>query len=115
MEEDWQRVAALIDGRRTQLGMSKADLYRESGLSETKFRLMANGVPVAREGNRRSIESAIAWAPGSLDAALAGEDPTPIDALNVASELRELRVAIESLVRQVAAVLESLPPSPPHP
>jgi NAD(P)-dependent dehydrogenase (short-subunit alcohol dehydrogenase family) len=51
----------------------------------------------------------------TLDAALAGDDPTPIDALNVASELRELRVAIESLVRQVSAALESLPPSPPHP
>ncbi len=76
VKNDWKHVWSAIDDRRTQLGMSLADLYRASGVSETTFiKMRKDGVPVARADNQQAICRALRWTAPSINLLLSGSTP----------------------------------------
>ena len=104
---EWTRAWGCIDARRTELGMSKADLYSRTGISESTFRKMAQGVPLVRAENATKIGLALGWPVDWLDSAGRGEQPQPAssggDSLDRLQALvAELTERVERLADRVA-------------
>jgi transcriptional regulator with XRE-family HTH domain len=104
--EKWQRLARLVVHRRVQLGhASQTEFASASGL---KIRTLNNIENARRPGYDHStialLEQGLQWQPGSVEAVLAGGEPTPAPAPAVADapvdvdQLKEARrVLIDAL------------------
>jgi len=103
--EKWQRLARLVTHRRVQLGhASQTEFASASGL---KIRTLNNIENARRPGYDHStialLEQGLQWQPGSVEAVLAGGDPTPAvpavaDAPPDVDQLKEARrVLIDAL------------------
>lgn len=75
---DWQRLAALVSERRTDLQMTQEDVRAAGGPSTATMRLIEGG------GENRfqpailaRLETALRWQRGSVRQILAGGDPVP--------------------------------------
>lgn len=116
-DEDWDRLAAALDARITELGMTQAEIQAAGGPSPAKVREVVNRRATAMSpSKRRDLERAVDWTPGSIDRTLAGGDPTPLsdDAGLFLSKLRHpnrvnlVADAIESDDKELVAALEEV-------
>jgi hypothetical protein len=71
----WADVWRAVEARRIDLGMSKAELYQATRISETTYRAMRRGEPIAREAKRVSLCRGLGWSSDCIDRILAGEPP----------------------------------------
>lgn len=70
------QLADLMDERRLSLGLTWKDVANRSGLTtETLRQVRAQGSTEIRGLTKRGIETALEWAPGSVDSVLGGGDP----------------------------------------
>jgi len=70
-----RRLGELIEERRLDLRLRLRDLADVSGLSTETLRQIKAGSGGLRPLTKRALEEALRWAPGSVDAILAGGDP----------------------------------------
>jgi hypothetical protein len=71
----WADVWRAVEARRIDLGMSKAELYQATRISETTYRAMRRGEPIARDAKRVSLCRGLGWSSDCIDRILAGEPP----------------------------------------
>lgn len=76
---DYQRLDRLMDARRLDLDMNWDDLALTAKISVATLRAIRRGETDPRPITKRRMESALRWAPGSIDAVLAGGDPVPVE------------------------------------
>lgn len=77
-----QRLGRYVRTRRRELKMTQADVQAADGPSTATLRLIEGGKHTDfRDGTGGALESAIKWAPGSIDATLAGGEPTPLQSV----------------------------------
>lgn len=78
-ETSAQRLGRLVRARRKALKLTQADVQKADGPSTATQRLIEGGKHTDfRGGTGSGLESALQWQPGSIDAILAGGDPTPL-------------------------------------
>jgi transcriptional regulator with XRE-family HTH domain len=78
-----ERLAGAIDARRLQLGLSWVQLSEASGVSDVTLRNIRRGRSEPNALTAHKIETALGWAPGSVEALYEGGQATP------AAQLRE--------------------------
>src|SRR5690606_39965041 len=72
-----ERLAQAIEARRGELGLSLREVAERAGITGETLRAVRRGSNEPSQLTKRGIERALRWAPGSVDAILAGGDPTP--------------------------------------
>ena len=83
MEKPHERLGQLMNDRRLQLPkiggktVKWFQVAERAGITVTTLTALRKGQNVPTEDTKRGIEDALLWAPGSVDAILAGGDPTP--------------------------------------
>lgn len=76
--EDWRRLATYVNKRRHLLGLTQQDIRSLGGPSTATMRLIEGALQDSyRPMVLSSLEKALRWAPGSIEAILAGGEPTP--------------------------------------
>lgn len=76
----WQALGRYVTRRRDELGMTQSDVQAAGGPSTATVRNIENATQTSyRSGVLAALERALRWAPGSVEAALAGGEPTPLD------------------------------------
>ncbi|GAA2092541.1 hypothetical protein GCM10009780_37320 [Actinomadura alba] len=68
-----------MDARRLELGLTWDQVAALSGVHRETLRTIRRGTGDIRSLTKSGIEKALQWAAGSIDAILAGGDPTPIE------------------------------------
>lgn len=111
-EDDWTAVGEAVRSRMLELKMSKAELARQTGLSETTIRYI--GQPGARHNISAlvAISAALRWRHDYLTNILHGEPhknvlikPPPWQALR--AEVAELRKTVHEMDKKLDALLNS--------
>lgn len=72
-----ERLAALMNKRRLQLGMRWREVAQRAGMTEQNLIKIRKGTISVTEDAAAGIERALRWQPGSVFAILAGDDPVP--------------------------------------
>lgn len=67
-----------MNGRRKDLGLRWLDVAQRGGITTQTLRELRAGAREPRELTKAAIERALEWEPGSVDAILAGGEPTPV-------------------------------------
>lgn len=75
IETPRQRLARLMDDRRSDLGLTWNEVADKAGVTREGLRRMRTGTGHIRSLTKRGIERALQWASGSVDQILAGGDP----------------------------------------
>lgn len=75
-----QALAQHMDARRSALRKRWADVAADAGLTTEGLRSIRKDEQEIRPLSKRGIEDALRWAPGSIDAILAGREPTVLEA-----------------------------------
>lgn len=106
--DPWERVAAAVNARMTDLGMhQQVDLVERSGLSDATVRVFMTGV--LRDGgppgkaSKSKLCDALGWSTDSIDRLLAGEEPVELVRPSVGVESR-----VELLERRVEGLIGAL-------
>lgn len=73
-----ERLALLMDDRRRELRLTWDQVAAAAGVNRETLRLIRQGDGQLRPLTKDGIEDALQWQRGSIDAILAGGDPTPI-------------------------------------
>ena len=99
----WERLGAEVRDRRSALGLTQADVTARGGPSVLTLRAIENN----RAGRmtprlRRALETALNWAPGSIDAILAGGAATSVEPTPTVTTAQLL-----ALAEQVLALLKT--------
>lgn len=94
-----------MDARRLELGMSWIQLAERAGISDVSLRNFRKGRGTPNALSKRRLETGLRWEPGSVDAILAGGDPTlsstpSLDVVEAASP-QELRQRIAELREEI--------------
>jgi DNA-binding XRE family transcriptional regulator len=79
----------LMEERREDLRLYWEDVAKAAGVTDQTLRDIRSGKSNPRALTRRGIEAALRWERGSIDAILAGGDPTPLSGNAVQSERAE--------------------------
>lgn len=102
-----ERLGKYVASRRVALGLKhRIDLASSVNFSDRVLADIENGVRPVSAGSYAMLENALQWKPGSVDAILAGREPTEIHSddtsLEHAStdELVELRRRVEEVLRK---------------
>ncbi|MFC5184413.1 hypothetical protein [Actinomadura harenae] len=75
--EDWQRLAECVSQRRAQLGLTQEDVRAAGGPSTVTLRYIESASQDSYKSNSLTrLERALDWAAGSVEAVLAGGEPT---------------------------------------
>lgn len=115
--EDWTRLAQVLEARITDLRMTQSEIQANGGPSPAKVREILNGRSTTLSpSKRRDLERAIKWAPGSIDTVLAGGQPVPLsdESQVFLSKIRHPRyasgvnAAIDKGDRDLLSVLEEV-------
>lgn len=77
--ERLQRLAAYVERRIAELGLEYAEVARQADFSIEVLRKIRNGIK-ARVTTYTKLERALKWEYGSVEAILAGGEPSPIEA-----------------------------------
>lgn len=96
-----------MENRRVELRMSWRDVSTAAGMSYEGLRAIRKGERQPNAVTRGRIEDALKWTPGSVEAALAGEEPTE----SKASEERpaaDVRAELEQLKRDLLGILKRI-------
>lgn len=108
METPDNRLDLAMDARRLSLNLEWRDLAAEAGVSYETLRALrraGNAAPLTK----RRVEEALRWTPGSIDAVLAGGEPTLAESLESApgydvNELRELRAQLDQILDRIEEI-----------
>jgi transcriptional regulator with XRE-family HTH domain len=73
-----ERLAEAVRSRRYRLGMSQQAVADAASVSLRSIGNLERGEGVPQLGKRLAIETALRWAPGSIEAVMRGEDPTEL-------------------------------------
>lgn len=92
---DHDRLDHAIEARTIELGISYVELAARAGISDVSLRNLRKGRANFRPRNLRKLETALDWAPGSIDAVLDGGDPTISGATRPAMSADDLERLIE--------------------
>lgn len=103
----WRTVGKAVAARMDELGLTKAELIRRSGVSQKTLDAYLDGQPIVRVDKKRGLCEALRWMPNSIDRLLAGEDPVSISAEPSLSEL-ELTERVKALEEQNARIRAAL-------
>lgn len=80
MTSDWQRLAQLVVRRRGALGLTQVEVAQRGPLSLDRVQAIEGMRSTRyRAGTIAALERALEWRHGSVEAILAGGDPTPIE------------------------------------
>lgn len=85
-----------MNRRRLDLGMKWRDVASDGGISYEALRSARVGDAAPADLTKRGIERALKWQPGSVDAILAGGEPTPLN------EAPAREVTVADLAAQLA-------------
>jgi hypothetical protein len=106
------RLDAAMEARRLELNLEWRDIAGRGGLAyETLRSLRRTGRASAL--SKRRAEAGLGWAPGSIDAVLAGGSPAEVEAVEIksaepnADELRRLIAETEDEIRWLSPRYES--------
>lgn len=75
IETPRQRLARLMDERRSDLGLTWNEVADKAGITREGLRRMRTGTGHIRSLTKRGIERALQWTSGSVDRILAGGEP----------------------------------------
>jgi len=105
MDNGWQHVAKVVHQRRLELGLRQAET---PGVSPATWRKLEG----AKQGSYkpfllRNVERALAWAPGTIEGLLIGEDPQPALPLDVDARLAALEARFDRLERAIESLREA--------
>lgn len=103
MSTDWERLGRRLAQAREALDLTQVEVAERIGVSRTPIQSIERGDPRAKPtGTMRGYARVVGWRDGSLEAVLAGEEPTleadarPVSApavddlpLRIVEELRE--------------------------
>lgn len=101
-EENWGRLAEFVAQRMNELDLTQAQIQQRGGPSPAKVReVTSRRTTTMSPSKRRDLERALDWRSGSIDAILAGGDPTAAETglRNLDDDLTRLTVEIERLGR----------------
>ncbi len=101
---DFVRLANLMAARRRDLEVA-AD-HRSGDVQIPDPQLLAAKFRISHATMAQRVEIDHHWAPGSVDAVLAGGDPTPLDGIPEAMKPKPRRKGIAPAFRSVASVTE---------
>ena len=116
----WALVGRALERRIRELGMTKAEVIRVSGVSFKSLAAYLEGAPIVRPDKARGLARALRWPPDAIDRLLAGEDPATFDEptpppaapaqqtpeyLALAAEVEELRTSLAELTEELRRVL----------
>lgn len=112
-QERWDLVGEAIARRIEDLGLTKAEVIRTSGVSAKTLDGYLAGEPIVRPDKRRGISDALGWTRDSIARVLAGDEPLEIGQVApstgaqeawtaVQDELAALRKQVEALRQEVA-------------
>ncbi|MBN1174299.1 MAG: hypothetical protein JXA67_19170 [Micromonosporaceae bacterium] len=76
-----ERLAQEIRGRRRELRLSLREAAKRAGIARNTWSGVEDETRIAQDTTYAGIEAALEWAPGSIEAILAGGNPTPGDPL----------------------------------
>lgn len=77
MQRTPAQAGEIVAARRRELGADVAELAREAQVDVKTLRSLEAGERMPRDSTKAKLERALQWAPGSINAVLAGEDPKP--------------------------------------
>lgn len=101
MSKDWQAVAKAVNTRMDELGMTQAELVRESRVAPMTVQTIRKGEDRNRSPHTlAAISAALRWPPGHLEDIADGSGAVVDDDVRVArleSEVAELRERVERL------------------
>lgn len=104
----WTRVAKLVDDRMAEIGVSQADIVRESKVSVTTVRALMTGARLGyRPSTLRAISRALHWPPLAIEQC-AVEGKTPTIEMTATSQLGLRLEEIQRLLHSQALLVESL-------
>lgn len=107
MTSPHERLDAVMEDCRLDLGMSWRDLANKAGLSYEGLRAVRRGDRRPNALTKRRLEDALNWAHGSIDAILDGAGPTPAEDQRRGGKptVEELEARVAELEREVAEIL----------
>lgn len=101
MSKDWQAVAKAVNTRMDELGMTQAELVRDSRVAPMTVQTIRKGEDRNRSPHTlAAISTALRWPPGHLEDIADGSAAVVDDDVRVArleSEIAELRERVERL------------------
>lgn len=106
MQNPDNRLDLAMDARRLSLNLEWRDLAKEAGVSYETLRALRRAGTAAALTKRR-VEDALHWAPGSIDAVLAGGDPMPTEPEQSGydvDELRDLRTQLNAIIDRIEEI-----------
>lgn len=76
----YEHLEAHMNLRRLELRLTWAEVADRAGISrDTLHRVRRGKDPNVRDLTKAGIENSLGWSPGSVDAVLAGGEPTPVE------------------------------------
>lgn len=112
MTDKWQRLADQVVRRRGALGLTQAEVAHRGPLSLDRVQAIEGARSSKyRAGTIAALERALEWAYGSVQAILAGGEPTPLEAPKMTDSARatdQLSVEREPTARDVADQMTEL-------
>lgn len=95
----WDLVGSAIEKRRKYMGLTKAQLIRESGVSFTTLRDYIDGRPIVREDKMADLQRALDWPPDMIERiAFGGLDPEDAATLRVVVGPKGTELTFDDLV-----------------
>lgn len=96
MQDNWKRLAGLVNKRRVELGISKREAIRRAKVGNNTWLTLENDGRPVEDHLWSRMAAAIEWTPDSFRSVLDGGEPTPADADDI-----PLREIVEDLRRRV--------------
>ncbi|MGW6739685.1 hypothetical protein ACWGDX_02875 [Streptomyces sp. NPDC055025] len=102
------RLDGAMNARRLELGLAWKDVANVAGISYETLRGVRRGSTAGAELTLRRIERALKWAPGSIDAVVAGGEATPLGDTGQGDQPAP-EPSIDPRVEAIMTILDGLP------
>lgn len=117
LHTDRQRLADALTARRAELRITQTVVAERAGVSLATINLMERqGRANYQTVTKAVVEQAVEWAPGSIDALLAGGDATPLNppdqqapGVDAVAKLGDGQVAVLQAKRSLEDLLDEMP------